>query len=440
MWKQLASYFQTPLLALSAVLAQCLGLPTAFAQAPTTTEQATVEQATTEKAIAHIAAKEHTSAINLVGSVIETIEQRSNRYDPALVKPLTVLGDALAGVGDTTGGMGAYDRALHIARVNYGLHSPNQVGVVYRQARLHAKGGNFATANSRHEYAYDILLRNYGGDSAQLLPGLFVLADWYMSNYNIFSARSLYEHATNVARQHPHDEQQALIRALRGLAHTYRKERFPPFYTRHGGSYAPGSYTGFQYRQYRSAASINSFAKGERALIEVVNIVQERDRAQGEELARAMLELADWFLMFEKQARATSLYRHVWKLLQVNPTLQANTFNAPKPLYLPLPGDPKKPADAKAGEGSNGVVELSVHIDERGFVGQMDTLRSEPAPLMDFKVRRAVKRARYRPAFDGQTTRATDDVRVVHTFIYYPSAQANAASLENTVAEARQRR
>ena len=434
MRKRLASHFPTPLLALVAATAYAVGSPpAALAQTSSMEEVAAAERAAVEQAIAYIDAKEHTNAINIVESVIEATEQRSNRYDPALVKPLVVLGDALVGVGDTPGAVGTYDRALHIARVNHGLHHPSQVPVVYRQARLHAEGGDFASANSRHEYAYGILLRAYGGDNPSLLPGLFVLADWYMSNYNIFSARALYEHAVNLldrnfARDHP-----AHIRALRSLARTYRNERFPPFYTRRGGGESSlGSYTGFQYR---GAPSVNSFAKGERALIEVVNIVQARDDAEGEELAHAMLELGDWFLMFEKQARATSLYRHVWALLQSNPTLLAKLFAAPTPLYLPLPRDPRKPDGAKASETKSGVVELSIHIDERGFVGRINTLRSEPAQLMDFRVRRAVKRARYRPAFDGQAPQATNDVRVVHTFVYYPSAQAGASSAPNAVAQ-----
>ena len=64
--------------------------------------------------------------------------------------------------------------------------------IVYREARLLAKEGDVKKANSRHEYAYGILLRRYGGSHPELLPGVFALADWYMSNYNIFSARALY--------------------------------------------------------------------------------------------------------------------------------------------------------------------------------------------------------------------------------------------------------
>ena len=392
-----------------------------------------------EDAAARVELAEYIEAINVVEAAIETIEQRASRYHSALVRPLIVLGDALAGVGDSEGAFGAYDRALHITRVNRGLHHPSQVQIVYREAQLLAKLDNRQAANSRHEYAYTVLLRAFGGSNPALLPGLFVLADWYMVNYNIFSARALYGHAAVVAGKHLHLDHTARIRALRSLAATYRNERFPPFYTRRREEQttSPGSYAGFQYRTSASP-SVNSFGNGERALIEVINIVQERDGGSGEEVAKAMLELADWFLMFEKHDRATSLYRRVWELLQSKPDLRGRTFDAPTALYLALPRDPSKPEDAAAAQ--DGVVELSVDIDPRGFVSHIDTLRSDPKNLMDFKVRRALKRARYRPAFDGQQPLATEDVRITHRFVYYHTAQTGDTGMETSIADASQRR
>lgn len=380
-------------------------------------QQVAAQQVALQDAEQRIAVAEHLEAIVLVEAAIEAIERRANRYANELVRPLTLLGDALAGVGDVEGAFGAYDRALHIARVNRGLHHPDQVAVVYRQARLLAEGGDYATANARHEYAYTVLLRSHGGNSPALLPGMFALADWYMAGYNIFSARELYEHAARVAENSLNEDHPAHIRALRSVAATYRRERFPPLYRRRAKGPSLGSYAGFQYRR-QDNASVNSFAKGERALIKVINIVQGRDGPAGEELARAMLELGDWFLMFDKQARAMSLYRRVWELLQNNPPLLAETFHAPTPLYLPLP----KPPSGRRGsdDGREGIVELSVDINERGVVSRIDTVRSEPPDLMDFKVRRAVKQARYRPVFDGQRPQATSDLRVRHTFVYYP--------------------
>ncbi len=425
--------------AVAACLASALALA-AHAQEGATAAEREAVQAAADR----VEATEYLEAINTVEAVVEAIEQRSSRYDLALVRPLVVLGDALAGVGDTDGAFGSYDRALHIARVGLGLHHPSQVHVVYRQAALLAKLGNRRTANARHEYAYNVLLRSYGGDSPQLLPGLFALADWYLSNYSIFNARLLYEHAADVATEHLPADHGARIRALRSVAATYRDERFPPFYTRDGRQQgnSVGSYAGFQYRRSPYSPSVNSFSKGERALIEVVNIVQAKE-APGETVAAAMLELGDWFLMFDKQRRAVALYRRTWELLADHPALQARAFEAPTALYLPLPADPTKPEHALEETALSGVVELSVDIDERGVVTQIDTLRSEPKDLMDFKVRRAARRARYRPAFDGTEPRGTEDVRITHAFVYYPAHRAAQTSatrldeaLETSVADA----
>lgn len=358
---------------------------------------------------------EYLDAVNIVELEIDKIERRTNRYDIELAEPLVVLGDALVGVGDFPGAFGAYDRALHVTRVNRGLHHPSQVDIVYREAALHAASGDSGRANKRHEYAYNLLLRTFGSGDPALLPGLFALADWYLTNYNIFSARALYRHAVYVSTKADDDGDAAMIRALRGVAASYLSERFPPYHEpRAQASGTGGPYTS----RSRSIGSINSFAKGERALIEVVKVVHAQEDGTDEDRAAAILELGDWFLMFEKHQRATTLYRRAWELLSSNESLLAETFNSPTPLYLPLPPGPERSRKA-VGEPRNGVIELSLRINEEGTVSEIDMLRSEPKDVIDDEIRRAVRRARYRPAFDGRDPLATDGVLVSHSFVYF---------------------
>ncbi|MCY3623833.1 MAG: tetratricopeptide repeat protein [Gammaproteobacteria bacterium] len=418
--------------AISAVVAHAV-----LAQTPTTAagesddavkrlEQFDQPENPVDNAESLVAIGEYPEAINIVELEIDKIERRSSRYNIDLARPLAILGDALAGVGDREGALGAYGRAVHITRVNRGLHHPSQVDIVYREAKVLAANGKVSQANRRHEYAYDILLRSYGGGSPMLLPGVFSLADWYLVNYNIFSARGLYEHALSVADETLAEDDPGRLRALRGVAATYRSERFPPYQEdrKSNSSHQVG------YR-YGTMPAINNFAKGERALIEVVNVIMASEGATEEDVAGAVLELGDWYLVFGKQDRATTLYRHVWELLQSKPDRLAEIFDSPKPLYLPLPGDPDS-QDAVAGRPESGVVELSFRVDESGGVSSIATLHSEPQDLMDVKVRRAVRRARYRPAFDGQTTLATEDVRVSHEFFYYPTDDFPSGNREQT--------
>ena len=156
---------------------------------------AAAAEADPERAQSLVDAREFLLAIDAAESAIDTIERGSHRYDMALAEPLVALGDALAQVGESGGALGAYERAVQVMRVNRGLHHPDQVEVIYREAAVHAATGDYAAANARHEYAYDILLRSHGATSTELLPGMFTLADWYLTTYDIFSARGLFEHA-----------------------------------------------------------------------------------------------------------------------------------------------------------------------------------------------------------------------------------------------------
>lgn len=375
-----------------------------------------------------IAVGEYLEAINIAELEVESIEQRSNRYNLELARPLVVLGDALAGVGDRLGALGAYDRALHITRINRGLHHPSQVDIVYREATMLAATGDTARANRRHEYAYNILLRSHGGLSPDLLPGIFSLADWYLVNYNIFSARSLYQHALSVASENLSADDPARLRALRSVAATYRSERFPPYQPDRDAPPRSGGYARFPYG---TMPPINNFAKGERALIEVIRIVMRSEASSDEAIATAILELGDWFLMFNKHDRATTLYRRVWEILQSDPRTLATTFDSPTPLYLPLPGDPEE-NETVSGRPRDGVVEMSFRVDKSGSVRGITTVQSEPKDLMDTEVRRALLRARYRPAFDGEKTLATDDVRVSHKFVYYDEDRATDSASNTT--------
>ncbi len=385
---------------------------------------ALAEDTSAERARALVDAREFLLAIDAAESAIDAIERRSHRYDMALAGPLVALGDALAQVGDTGGALGAYGRAVQVMRVNRGLHHPDQVEVIYREAAVHVAAGDYADANARHEYAYDILLRSHGPSSTELLPGMFTLADWYLTTYDIFSARGLFEHAEKVARANGRANG-ARLRALRGIAATYRAERFPPGHV--NAIEAPR--TAFSREQrWASTVAVNAFGRGERALIEVVNAVREHPDATPAHVAGAMLELGDWFLMFEKQSRAEALYRRAWELLEDEPAMRRVLFGQATPLYLPLPRPPKRP-EGSIGPPRNGVVELSVDVGENGQVGRMDTLRSEPEGKMDFRVRRAARRARYRPVFTEEGPHPSDDIRIVYEFEYFDaSSQAQATS------------
>ncbi len=368
---------------------------------------------------AQIEAGEYDASRGWLESRIEAIEDTSNRYDPDLVKPVTLLGDVLAGQGDIVGALDQFGRAVHIERISTGLVSPAQVQIVYKEAAAYRTLGNFEEANNREEYAYYVLRTSYEPYDEALLPGVFHLAEWYTTTNNVFSARSLYEHATDIYSAHGKAGSPEMIPALEGLAATYKHERFPPIYRIRGSSASNGS-TSSTNRHYDGMVSVNNFPAGERALQSIVHIRQTNAHST-EEIANAILELADWYLLFEKTRRYSPLYQHAYELLStVSEVEVAQYFAEPRVVHYPVPSDPAP----SRGEERQGFVELGYEVTATGHVRNLKTLASKPVGLMEFRLRKSMRASRYRPVLiDGVPTNALNQV-FRHEFTYYPAPKS----------------
>ena len=369
--------------------------------------------------------KEYTDAEPLLTNIVAELERTKPRYDPALVEPLTMLGDALSGTAQYKPALKAYEKARYITRVTNGLHTVDQVELLYREANALASMGDISKANDQEEHAYEVLLRNYGPVAPGLIPGLFRLAAWYDHTTNVFAARSLYERAVQIlSRNNSATADPDLIRALRGLAYTYREERFPPFElpeTPHLGALPPNALYG---SQGEPMPIVNRFGPGEAALLDVVKIISADPKATPLSIALAEVDLADWYLLFDKPTRAMPVYVHARQIMRDRAAMDANQiavyFGQPTVLYRPMPSNPSAPSEALRVNPTQGYVELGYTVTDEGEVTDLKTLSSKPEGLMDMKVRRGMRVARFRPRFDGDTPVATPNQVYRRTFTYYP--------------------
>lgn len=366
---------------------------------------------------------EYLDAERALKASVKLTENRTSRYDPKLITPLVLLGDARAGMGNYPAALEAYERAVHLTRINEGLHAPAQVEVVYKEAASLAAMGKFEAANDRQEYAYGVLQRAYEPYDEALVPGLFRLAEWYERSYNVFEARNLYEYAREVLERAHGSDDARLIPALRGIADTYRLERFPPYYVPSPESISVGAGNGYPMRGGQPTP-VNRYSNGERALRQILKIQEQNPEATEADVVDAVLSVADWNLLFEKYSRAFPLYQYAHKLLSESTTATGTEvqeyLGTPAPLYLPMPPGPKTPPLEMAATPAEGYVELSYSVTERGTVADLKTLGSEPEGLMDIKVRRGMRAARFRPRFEADAPVETTGLTYRYTFHYYP--------------------
>jgi tetratricopeptide (TPR) repeat protein len=411
---------------------------------PGSVEQA---QELVKTAALQVDTNEFRDAAKTINASVIMLEEHVGRYDQTLVEPLTILGRALHGQGNYPEAIDAYERAVHVTRINGGLHSTEQVTIIYQEAESWAAMGDLEHANHRHEYAYETLLRAYGLESVEIVPGMYELAHWYRQQNNIFSARALYQHAARALSLAYGMEDARLIPALQGIAETYRAERFPPYHNPHQksgvsvstGPSAPGT--------YRARVQVNQFADGERALQQIVRIQEANPEATIGDVTVAMLDLADWNLMFESWERAFTLYEFCYKVLgeegEATDEQLTTYFGEPRPLYLPLPDGPSTPPADLSAVPTQGFVEMVYSVTEKGRIRKLTTVASEPPGLMDFKVHRAMRTARFRPRIEAGVAVTTPNLIYRHRFEYYPlpeevdkSAKESAQGSDNAAPEA----
>jgi len=368
-----------------------------------------------------IEAEEYRESIDWLEDHMAGIEADSHRFDPRLVRPLTLLGDAKAGQGRHDEALQHYRRALHLNRVNAGLNTPDQVEIVYREAESLKALGHYQDANDREEYAFHVLNRAHEPLDEELLPGLYHLAGWYERTSNVFAARALYERAVQIIEHHGKIDTVEAIPALRGIANSYRLERFPPFYMAELEN-QPSSVIASE--QLRHPVTVNNFPAGEAALQRVVRILRDEESTEALVLGRAVLDLADWYTLFDGASRAEPLYAHAWEVLQGVENLDvASYFADPELLYFPAPGNPSPPPAERRGERTTGYVEVAFDVTDDGYVRDLNTVASEPDGLMDFRVRKSLRLARYRPMLVDGVPVFKESYTYRHEFPYYPERE-----------------
>lgn len=386
------------------------------------TTQATPAVAAEEQAEAQLAdlrgrlrVGEHAEVANGTEGIIARLEADLGRYHVALVAPLTLLGDARLDMGDAERALQAYDRAKHITRIGDGVQGLAQMNLLYREADAFVALRDFQSANDRHEFAYSLKLRVYGADSPLLLPGLEKLAEWYRHHYKFRPAQLLYEQIIEISRREYPPTDERIIDLLQKYASTFKERRFGSRKAGRGrfSAWPPGHPKDPPWRPN------STFRKGRDTLREVLALTKQAADATPADVAMATVALADWHLLHYEYGAAMRNYRRAWALLESHDEVRAETFEKPTPLFLRLPNDPAA-MDRQRGQPYEGIVQLSLNVTHRGDVVGRRTLLAEPRNLMEFKLRKAAKQARYRPAFVAGDPVPRQDLKIEFKYHYYP--------------------
>ena len=431
----------TLLLPLQALSAPAQGLPPKTSEVPELT-MAPVESDPEREEFARqirLAMLQHQEgrafeARNTVSDTLEDLRGRFGPWDQQQVLGLRILAAAEQALGDLESAGEALAQAQYLNRMNLGLHDLSQLPILAELTQLSLSKGDIKQGNALQEYAFFIQQRTHGENSEALLPAVYDLGDWYLSTGNVLASRTLYERALDLSEDLYGETDLRLIPALRGLAGVVRAERFPmegqnetPAF-----SFTAGGTNSQNLRIEDERMMLGRYGQGEDALQRVLEIYDAQESVEPAVYADGLIELGDLYLIFDKWTAAVRRYGQAQaRLLEagLETTAVDALFAAPEPVVLHLP-EARAPSDRTGLEPQLGFVDYRYRVNTRGRAFEVEITDSSPEDVLNFRLKRALKEARFRPIMVAGEAVDSDWLEARHEFSFLGPPQAPEAAPE----------
>lgn len=125
---------------------------------------------------------------------ITELESQTGAYAYQLGPTLISLGLLQQEAGEHDEAAKAFQRALHIIRINDGLYSPKQLPLLELLIETNSAIDEWREVANNHDMMYWLYKRNYHMNDPTLLPVIKRLRRWHIEAYNKSTDRSLAEH------------------------------------------------------------------------------------------------------------------------------------------------------------------------------------------------------------------------------------------------------
>ncbi len=311
-------------------------------------------------------ALERQRSIDAYTASVADLEIEGGAYNAALSEELNALGLLLQQQGEHEEAVRVFDRAVHIDRINSGLHSLSQVQTVENKLASLLAEQRWSEADAAFEYLFFVQRRAYGDSDPRLLPILDSIAAWNLRAFFIGHGDSLalrlnnamlyYSAAARVLQQHFGSKDERLVAYMRGVANSsYLMARHPELLEDLNRPEFRNTQTMMRERLSQPRGTgVQGFTSGAQALIRILqHELDRRDDALA--IAEAFANLADWYLLFGRGDEAEQQYKNAWGLLANQPN-----------------------ADALLEAAFGRIVHLPTFADERGSVENLAGARGQP--------------------------------------------------------------
>ena len=356
---------------------------------------------------------------------IRTMEREHGAFHPDLAEELTGLGLTLQQQGRHQEALEVFNRSLYISRANWGLDDAGQLPILENIIQSNHAINDRDALDQNYQYLYWVNSRLYGSDDIHLLPILERAGNW-----NLHAAED-------------EEEQMRRARLQRGLEHFARavaitanhygpedRRMIEPLY-----NYAYANYRVYSLlisgreresrldmamentRRERYAGTQEStgescpcYSAGKNAIMHIININRATPDAGTDAVARALIHLGDWDLLFGRRVAAIRQYAEAYALMQEDAAEEAALLMG-QPRRLP---DFQPAALTRVQESAGQLPQVSALLDitRSGRPRNIRIVEANPADDISLqrRAKRIIKATRYRPRFEAGQAVATSDL------------------------------
>lgn len=382
---------------------------------------------------------------------IRELETELGPYDAELGEQLLSLGLANQTAREYDQAAEVLDRALHIRRVNSGLHDLGQVPILEELIKSNIGGENWDALDQNYQLLLWVYRRNYQESDPRFLPVVDRMGRWKLQAYKdnllkqsgattIQEAESLFDDTADLLEDQVGETDPRLIDPLYGKAlasyQIMKEEMNKPLSGFRGSS----SFSRVTYRQQCFTVAVpvgnrvvtqvrctvipvtdvggylddqrlkdlsveQRLFSAKRALKQVVSIHEAHPELGAESFARALIHLGDWHMLAEQRGTALQQYKRAYEIMQQS---GAGEQDIGKLLGSPASVPSLRLSVAEvdeqlaAGKGAE-VVKVTFDVSSSGRARNVQIIDDGGTEnvLAKRRAREMVKDSKYRPRFEN---------------------------------------
>ena len=338
--------------------------------------------------------------------IVRELESGTGAYASALPEQLLSLGMSLQREGEHEEAVKVFKRGVHLARINNGLYSPEQIALLEREIASHVAMGRYDAADERQHYMYRVQMRSMekGLTRAQAFMDQ---AQWQYNAYRLdlegpgyprlMSMWDLYRLALNDIVDREGQTSLSLMPPLHGMLLSQYLIGLHPTNTNGGLNTGDGLSAQQQASRFYAYRAQND--KKGRAVIQAMYDIQQANYGESSiEAADALVMMGDWLFWQGEREAALEVYGEAIAEL-VDAEVAQGDIESRFAEPVALPNYEGARALPRASDVSADTILLEFTVTEEGRVVDLERIddNDQVSSGLANRLMRKLRKTRFRP-------------------------------------------